>query len=143
MIAIGSVRHSGTRFCRKLLDTPPNYHFGGIKLERLDGFTVITPLRRLSALMVSWARRDMDLSDLHKALGIMVDFQPDYYLPIDSDRRDDYLALFNAGVGEDFKTDWGVVKDAQRSAPNWVIDSEWETRIHADFDSFFAEFYNG
>jgi len=91
--------------------------------------------------MVSWARRDMDLSDLHKALGIMVDFQPDYYLPIDSDRRDDYLALFNKGVGEDFKTDWGVVNDNKISAPHWSVDPMWEARIQEDFGLFFEPFY--
>ncbi len=140
MIAIGSVRHTGTRFTRELLKVP-NYHFGEKNLERINGFTVITPLRRLDRIMVSWARRDMGLADLHQALDIMVGFESDYYLPIDSDRRDDYLATINTELDEDFQTDWAVLQDPKISAPEWGIDPVWGEKIHTDFDAFFSESY--
>ena len=140
MIAIGSVRHSGTRFCRELFDCK-NFHFGEKNIERLDEFTVITPLRRLDSIMKSWARRDLGMGDLHDALSIMVDYGSDYYLPIDSDERELYLWSINEGEGTDFKTDWEVLVDPKISAPDWAIDPVWSKTIHDDFDSFFDGFY--
>ena len=119
-IAIGSVRHTGTRFCRELLDTPPNYHFGERNLERLDPYTVITPIRKLDSVLTSWARRDMGLDDLYDAIGIMVDYGADYYLPLDSDHRDDYLAVLNNGLGTNYQTFWTVLEDPKISAPGWT-----------------------
>jgi hypothetical protein len=141
MIAIGSVRHTGTRFCRELFHCP-NYHFGEKQIERLDPYTVITPLRRLESIMASWARRDLDLADLHEALTIMVDYGSDYYLPIDSDNRDMYLWSINEGEGTNYQTDWEILVDPKISAPGWSIDPEWEKTINDDFYGFFSGFYN-
>ena len=140
MLAIGSVRHTGTRFCRELFDCP-NFHFGEQRIERLDPYTVITPIRRLDSIMTSWARRDMGMDDLHKALSIMVERGSDFYLPIDSDNRDSYLADLNGALDSEYETDWGVLVDPKISAPGWSIDAEWKDKVHEDFGSFFDRFY--
>jgi hypothetical protein len=126
---------------RKLLDTPPNFHFGERNLQRLDGYTVITPLRSLDALITSWARRDMELSDLHEAIGIMLAYGSDYYLPLDSDYREEYLAHLNDGLDTDLQTDWAVLEDPKISAADWSVDPTWSQKIHDDYDSFFEIFY--
>lgn len=119
----------------------PNIHFGEKQLDKAKGKYVITPLRHLDAIITSWARRDLNLAELHQAIQIMVDYPIDFILPVDLPDSPDYLDRLNKERNLNLQTDWTPVTDNKRSAENWSIDPVWREKLHEDFDSFFQPYY--
>ena len=152
MIVIVSVRHTGTRFVREhLIDCEyMNRHLGEKSLTQIDSLidnNLIIPLRRLDRVIVSWERRGMELDWLGRLFHELIekyDHQNPYYLPIDSESRDDYLKALNEGMGTDFQTDWPVVgsdKNSSQSSYKDIINKEYANILINEFDQFFSRFY--
>ena len=127
-----------------------NRHLGEKSLPQADPYidnNLIIPLRRLDRVIVSWERRGMELDWLHRLFAELIekyDHQSPYYLPIDSDTRDDYLKALNKGMGTDFKTDWPVVgsdKNSSQSEYNDIINKEYANILIKEFEGFFNRFY--
>ena len=152
MIVIISVRHTGTRFVRShLIDCKyMNRHVGERYLHQVEPYidnNLVIPLRRLDRIIVSWERRDMGLEGLRDSLNELIDkydHRDPYYLPIDSDDRDEFLKALNEGMDTDFKTDWPVVdsdKNSSQSNYSDIINKEYANILISEFDQFFSRFY--
>ena len=139
---IASVRHTGTRFLKVLLkqhEPTENVHFGQNFLYRLQGHYVITPLRRLDRVIQSWVNRSMELDMLHRDIGIMLEHPVDFFFPIDSENREDYLRELSEILGTELKTDWMPTGHHGKGQPN--NEPEWTERILNDYSGFFDKFY--
>ncbi len=130
MLIFPTVQHTGSHFVVGLLgfdinkamswkhDGKGEYYFDHIHpalkhrfLPLLEGKTIIIPLRHPKVVAKSWADRKKDEQELIECFECLVNdvdkFDP-YYLPLDSDRRDEYLQKINEGLGLDLVTDWGA-----------------------------------
>ena len=151
MIAIISVRHSGTRFVRDELLKKQclNAHVGEkqIYLDVLLPYfnNLIIPLRRPERIIVSWERRGMELDGLSDCLSILMayDRYDPMYFPIDAPDRQGYLDKINQRLGLELKTDWPVISDKHSSEATWddVTDKVMGASIIDDFAPFFNRFY--
>ena len=75
----------------------------------LEENTIVIPLRHPKVTAESWKSRKKDEQEMIEAWECLVNdidpFDP-IYLPVDSDRRDEYLAGLNEKLGLDLETDW-------------------------------------
>ncbi len=69
-----------------------------------QAFTIV-PLRSYERVQFSWARRGMDLEDL-KRQWIEIHKVDAFFLPLDSDDRDQRLEQLSQMLGTPLKTDW-------------------------------------
>lgn len=100
-----SVQHTGTRFLVDLLGCKGAHvqHIHGVEGEKLEGKTMVVPLRHPRAIAESWHNRGkscLDLVDRFKEL--IEDYEGEYVvLPIDNEEREANLAALG-----DYKTNW-------------------------------------
>lgn len=139
MIAIASVRHTGTRFLSRLLGEPLRVHFGEKYLYKVKDYKIVTPLRELDKVITSWERRQLELKDLHVALGVMTNYPTDFYIPVDSADRETYLAKLSDYLGEDIVTDWAPVTDGHGSDSKG--NPEYKDLILKEYSDWFKQFY--
>ena len=127
-----------------------NRHVGEKSLPQADPYidnNLIIPLRRLDRVIVSWERRGMELDWLGRLFGELIekyDHRNPYYLPIDSDNRDNYLNKINEGMGTNFETDWPVIasdKGSSNSEYNDIINKEYANILINEYEWFFNRFY--
>ena len=171
IFVVPTVEHSGTHFIvhhllrnypvgtlDQIQDTKDVVYFGhmGQKKYKWDKMmdvmldrecAIITPLRSLERIVVSWERRRKDLKCLEKELEILVDIidpLDPFYLPIDADNRDLYLNDINDYLGLHLKTDWPVVssdKSSYNTTEQHIKDKEIYKRFKEKFEAFFSDFY--
>lgn len=108
---------------------------------------IVIPLRRLDRVIVSWERRGRPLDELAGALRTLIerfDHRRPMYLPIDSPRRDEFLAALGRQHHIDLRTDWAIGPTEKGSAdagPEDIKDMERAAALHAEFRGFFSRFY--
>ena len=169
IVAAPTVEHAGTRFVIDLFrgfqhrhpqegiapgaDILVQAHFGQAKNwgrfeEILQEYSppVVIPVRRLHSIVLSWERRGKGFETLDLELAMMVnmvDADP-YWLPIDADDRDEWLAEINDGLGLNLYTEWPIVGSDKRTAykPEKTIgDQETYSRLRDKYDWFFGQIY--
>lgn len=129
MLLFPTVRHSGSHFILNLFGSQvgshsrPEYAQGelneivfchvdedlSLMAKFAEDHPCIIPLRHPKAMAVSWQARRKDMPTLCRDIHTLIDtfdiFDP-LYLPLDSDRRDDFLNAINADLGTHIVTDW-------------------------------------
>ena len=107
----------------------------------LEKYPAIVPLRHPLSCAKSWKSRRRPISEMMKywenLIQNMDPYDP-YYLPIDQDDRDEYLARINKSLGTDFKTDWPIINSSED-----VIElNKRETTLVRDFISENSDFFD-
>lgn len=101
-----SIMHSGTWFTRQLLK---DHGFGNVPTahypEETTAGVVITPVRHPDAVYGSWKARGKPVGHL-RALVAEMTCRHGILLPVDSPRRDEYLAALSDALGVELSTDW-------------------------------------
>lgn len=120
MIIIPTVQHTGSLFVVDHLfggrDKVVFRHFGQKNFKdvynHIDGRNIIIPLRKLDKIIESWAGRQSNPYHLDRDIALLIDFAEKYnpyFLPIDHERREDFLKTISKAFKIDLQTDWPVV----------------------------------
>ena len=140
-IVIPTVPHTGTIFITKLfiekdftqialLETPyqdKTLFVGHIvkdgltnrALELMKEYPAVIPLRHPYLVAESWKRRGKPVTDLvtaYKKLPELFDCLNPYYVPMDTEDRDDYLVQIEKGLGISLSHDWPIINSYQHTS---------------------------
>jgi len=81
-------------------------------IEWARSMPLILPLRHPYRVAESWKKRSRPMRDFIPCFRTFLDrfmpFDP-FIVPVDSEHRDEALAVLSMGLGVDLKTDWAVV----------------------------------
>lgn len=166
IICAPTIEHSGTRFVIDLfkgfIHKRPNEligqgdilvqtHFGQKHWGRFEAILesdppIVIPLRKLHSIFLSWERRQKGFTQLDTELAMMTNMvdRDIYWLPIDSEDRDEWLSDINQGLGLNLYTDWPIVGSDKRTAykPEKTIQNqESYLRLKDKYDWFFSQVY--
>jgi hypothetical protein len=107
-----SIPSTGSRFASELLELPFHHIDGGVQWHGfVKGRKIICPMRHPISVIKSWWVLRGQVHDLWDCYDSLLGFekQVDFWLPVDSPRRDECLQKISAAMGRRFKTDWGKV----------------------------------
>jgi len=153
MIVVPSVHHTGTKLVfDEILRDVPSLHKQRIHMEPkfLDwlhgiigtGAQIIVPLRHPRIVAIGWklrAKRLEELDEQWKILKEEIDPYNPYYLPIEHEDRDKWLAQIATGIGRSLGTNWPVIGACPAPVRQLNDKDEWMLASWME-DGFFARF---
>lgn len=121
-------------------------HIGERDEHEADQEIKVIPLRRLDRIIVSWERREKDLSELKDRLDRLLskyDPQNPYYIPIDSPDRDRYWDIMNTDLNLEIVPQWCVIseKDSMNATFDDIKDKDTAQELINEYSGFFSRFY--
>jgi hypothetical protein len=148
-LIVASVPHSGSRFVSELLRVPFWHVYQGESLERIfEHEVIVVPLRHPLAVAQSWKNRGKPIVSHPKhepmvamwrtLIDVIAPRKP-FYVPVDSDQREVYLAKLGKALRRRLKTDWKFKSDGYLMTP---LNDEDEAAVKSLLaDPFFEQFY--
>lgn len=169
IVAAPTAEHSGTRFLIDLFrregfvhnntpflvggpDIVVQVHFGQKNWQAFEelvedrGFPIVIPVRRLHSVFLSWEARGKNTDLLDERIGLMTEWseRSPYWLPIDSDDRDEWLDEVRDGLGLKLETDWPIIgsdKHTNGKTEDRIQDQAGYTRLRDKFAWFYEQIY--
>lgn len=147
---VASVPHSGSRFVSELVRAPflHVYTTGESLGEIRKHDVIVVPVRHPMAVAQSWKNRGKPIVSHPKhepmmamwrtLIDVIAPLKP-YYVPVDSENREQYLAKLGKRIRRKLTTDWRKVSDGYLITP---LNDEDEAAVKELLaDPFFEQFY--
>jgi len=132
-IFLTSIPHTGSHFLQHLLSLDKFIHVFDANIEEhlKKADLIVAPLRKPEDVWKSWVRRFNTTPNEHIKRGAaflncwerMNHFSMTYtihFLPVDVERREEWLAKMGQLVGKELKTDWPKVNGSSAPIPDEI-----------------------